>query len=129
MAMTRKEVEDRLATLARTNVTDVVEEVEAPWGVSYRLREGLTREQLASVSEITPSKVKLHSSMEALKQIRAMEGYDAPVKHEVQNTVEGRILEHVAVSLTLEQTQRVFELCRDGKPLEEAYQLVKKDDA
>lgn len=99
--MSREEMLETLSSLARTNLTDLVE------FATYELEEGVKQsawhvpdsilqdpKKLAAISELSAGKdgikIKQHSRLQAMKQIADIQGYEAPKKQDINHggTVE-----------------------------------------
>ena len=98
--MGRDEMLERLTTLARANMKDMVDfstvELTGPEGEPVKqsvwsFKDSLDQDDacMESISELATSKeglkVKLHSPLSAMKQLAEMEGFNAPVKVEVSD--------------------------------------------
>ena len=99
--MTRLEMSERLSTLARVNMSDLIEwrktttldaegnQVEqAMWALKESSE--LDEYQLAAIAEVTAGregfKIKQHSPLLAMKQLADVEGYNAAIKQDVKVT-------------------------------------------
>jgi len=98
--MGRDEMRRRLSAIARTDIVDLVELQEYESGksrageptyqTSWAFRDDARRDPLrmSAVSELTVDKqgcpkVKLHSALQAMKQLAEMDGLEAPKRSEV----------------------------------------------
>ena len=83
--MERKEGLERLTRIGRFSLKDVATFNRAGW--KFKDESELTEEQVYCISELSKSKeglkIKTHSAVEAIKQLRAMQGWDKPARHEL----------------------------------------------
>ena len=114
--MTRTEAMEKLSSLARTDLKDLVEFGEYELGddgegnpviqSSWRIRDSALQDpaKMAAISELTASKegikIKTHSPMAAIKQLADMQGWNAPEKREITGANGGPIQIKSASELT-----------------------------
>jgi phage terminase small subunit len=110
--MSRNEAMERLTRIARTTINDVIETKQVNWGtdeqpdiqVMWQLRDDA--EALDAVSEIGAGpagpKVKLHDPLKAIKQMAEMNGWNANIGVDVNqsggNTIEGDVIDVKSLS-------------------------------
>ena len=101
--MSRQEMLERLSSIARTNIDDVISlhnnplideetgEVVAQAGWAFKDTSDMTGAGTALISELTAGKdglkIKTHSQVAAMKQIADLEGYNKPQQLEVTGAV------------------------------------------
>lgn len=101
--MSRDEMLERLSSIARTNIDDVISlhnnplideetgEVVAQAGWSFKETSDMTGAGTALISELTAGKdglkIKTHSQIAAMKQIAELQGYNKPQQVEVTGAV------------------------------------------
>lgn len=96
--MTRQEALERLSTLARTGIADLVEfrnvemgldaegnnALQAVWNVKDAILQDPAK--LAAIAELSAGrdgiKIKTHSQLQAIQQLAKMEGWESAAKHE-----------------------------------------------
>ncbi|MGC4885009.1 terminase small subunit [Providencia hangzhouensis] len=101
--MTREEALERLSSIGRSSVSEMVEFSEHKMGVdedghpviqaAWRFKDSALQDpkSLAAISELTAGKdgikLKLHDPKAAIKQLAEMQGWEAPkeVKHDLSN--------------------------------------------
>ncbi len=92
--MEREEALERLTQVGRFNLGDICEFNGHEWVLKDSSK--LTKEQTYCLAELSETrdgtKIKTHSPVEAIKQLRAMQGWDKPVKV-AQTDTEGEDLE------------------------------------
>ena len=85
--ISRNEVLVRLTALARFNITDAMEASDDGW--KFKDPSQLTEDQIYCIQDFINNKdegkIKRHSVFEAMKQLRAMQGWDAAEKHVLTN--------------------------------------------
>lgn len=117
--MTRTEAMEKLSTLARTDLKDLVEFGEYELGddgegspviqSSWRIRDSALQDpaKMAAIAELTASKegikIKTHSPLAAIKQLADMQGWNAPDKKEISGPNGGPILTREVSEMTDEE--------------------------
>ncbi len=96
--MTRQEALERLSTVARTDLADLVEFSEYTLGedgegkpiiqAAWRVKDSVMqdRAKLAAIAELTAGRdgirVKTHNPIQAIQQLAKMQGWESATKHE-----------------------------------------------
>ena len=89
--MTREEILENLSEIARTSINDLVE-LDEDSNLKFKSTNGIPQNNARSISEITINKdglkMKLHSSPNAMKQIVAMEGWNAATETKITGQLD-----------------------------------------
>jgi phage terminase small subunit len=88
--MTRDEALQRLSSLARTRLSELVVFTDKGWDMLPSALQD--PEKLAAIAELTATKdgpkIKLHSPLAAIKQIAEIQGWTLPTDNANKNTIE-----------------------------------------
>lgn len=128
--MTRTEAMEKLSTLARTDLKDLVEFGEYELGddgegnpviqSSWRIRDSALQDpaKMAAIAELTASKegikIKTHSPLAAIKQLADMQGWNAPAKKEITGANGGPILVREVAEYSDEELAALIENDNQG---------------